>query len=119
MLAKWKKRSAIKRYLSVLPRALAKRYGGREFFSLGQVRETIKECGLPPDYERYALVLFLSPGEVEQQLGDASIYEHVRLELAEEYFGGDEDFNRKLLRARAVGNSGYSSLGTTIGFHHD
>ena len=113
MFGKWKKNRILKRFVFSLPKDLNRRYGSKDYYSIGQLLSTIEDEGYSANFIGYAQVLVLSEEDAIVEIGDQSVYEAIRIELAETYFGGDIEFVAKPISKRGVSNDGYSSNGVT------
>lgn len=69
---------------------LCKRYGKSEFYSVGQIRNTIKECGYSNKYFAYPMAMFLDDVSFNtlmksMGLSEKFVYSDLRSEIAEYY----------------------------------
>ncbi len=119
MFENYKRRRATKNYLRLLPLALAKRYGVGDYYTSGQICQTVEQLKLSITYINIAKVLFMLPKEAETDISSSETYAGIVGELSSKYFGGDEKFNHTSLKKRNAGNIGHSSLGPTIEAFHD
>ncbi len=109
MFKSWKKNRAIKKILRILPSSLQKRYGDKEYYTIGQVERTLEEENIDLLYSGYTLVMFLSPDDAVNSLGSASIYQDLRKEIADQYFDSNINFKVKEVVNFKVANTGHSS----------
>lgn len=112
---KWKRKRAIKVFLTKLPSDLAKGYGVQEFYTEGQVEFIVSTNNYPKKYVGYALVSFLSEDDAVKKIGNMDLVNLLRKEVAEYFFDGNENYTLILAQSRKVGNAGYCSIGAVHG----
>ena len=96
LIQRWRKRRAIRSYVTILPRILKKRYGKRKRYTEHQVRGGMSVAQLDegPNVS-YALAMFLSRREFEGLNKDSekeSDYDSLRQEIGDSYFQGNAGF---------------------------
>lgn len=87
-----RKRSAIRRYLSVLPRQLIDDYGHRGPYTTVQVLASIHRAKLSCEFADYAQAIFCDVEELLLRHPARDHYDELRRELAWRYFGGGPRF---------------------------
>ena len=110
MFSNWKKNKVLKSFVQRLPSDLSQRYGKKDFYTLGQLSRTLEECKYSSLYHGYAQVIFLSQDEAMEVIKEQHIYNKIRRDLAQKFFGGDMEFNAVPLTKRSVGNPASSSI---------
>ena len=95
MLANWKKKRAIKRYVNKLPKLLTERYGSFDYYSAGQISATIEEENLGDKLDGYALAFAMQPAQAVHLLGDEQLVLDLRREIGDICFGGNPNFTAR------------------------
>jgi len=93
---RFRKRRAIRSYLTVLPPLLKKRFGKHKHYTEGQVLRTLNEAGLNQKYTDYALAMYVSHHEFESLMRENKLpceYKEIRQEIADHFLKGDTSFN--------------------------
>lgn len=91
-LSNYRKKRAIKSYISRLGRDLARRYGKSKKYTSGQVERTIHDEGYNWRHICYAHALYTSMKQFNQwhyERGENCDYDEMREEISDNYFGGD------------------------------
>ena len=96
LIQRWRKRRAIRSYVTILPRTLKRRYGKRKRYNEHQVREAMSVAQLDegPNMS-YALAMFLFRREFEglkKDTEEGSDYDSLRQEIGDSYFQGNAGF---------------------------
>ena len=107
-----RKRAAIRGYLRVLPRLLAKEYGASRYYAPAQVRSTIERAGLDTTYSCYAITLFSSETDFQayhQAIGEDCDFAAMRAEIGHAHFHGNADFTANDVASHAAGWDGHAA----------
>lgn len=91
-LSNYRKKKAIRSYISKLGRDLARRYGKSKKYTSGQVEKTIHEEGYNWKHICYAHALYTSMKQFNQwhyDRGETCDYNEMREEISDNFFGGD------------------------------
>ena len=118
IIRSFKKRRAIKSYITKLPRLLAKDYGASKTYTPKQVRSSIERNGLDALYSCYAVAMFSGREDFEQfhsENGESCDYDAMRTEIAHKHFSGNPNFTLEDI----VGSHPEHSSGADHGSHHD
>ncbi|MCG9543941.1 hypothetical protein L1D37_09180 [Vibrio sp. Isolate33] len=94
-------RRRIKKVIKLLSAKMAKSYGSRDFFSIGQVETSSKE--LSKRQQQIALALFADPQDLHVEL--APIIQLLRNDVSNDFFGGEGYNARDVLNL--LGGSGW------------
>ena len=95
IIQRFRKRRAIKSYITKLPRLLAKDYGPSETYTPKQVRRTIERSGLDIVYSCYGIAMFSGREDFNQfhsESGETCDYDAMRVEIAHSHFADNADF---------------------------
>ena len=113
MFVKFRKRRALKAYISKLPGLLQKDYGGIGPYTVGQVTRTVERYGLNQNHVAYACAIFVEKERfmVAYQNESDFAYENLKQEVADKFFFGNANFSM-------VG-SGYAAFDSGSGFDSD
>jgi hypothetical protein len=114
----FKKRRAIKSYITKLPRMLAKDYGASKTYTPRQVRSAIERSNLDAFYSCFGIAMFSSRAEFEQfhsENGESCDFDSMRAEIAHAHFGGNADFTFEDI----ADPSSEHGPGADHGAHHD
>lgn len=111
MFSNWKKKRYIKKFISQLPSELASRYGRGDNYTKGQIKAVLSQLGYGEKHSGYALAIFLSREDGIEVLSGSAIYNPIRQEVADLFFGGNFDFVAHNTKTSSVGNSGHCSTG--------
>lgn len=118
IIQSFKKRRAIKSYITKLPRLLARDYGASKSYTPKQVRSTIERSGLDGLYSCYGVALFSSRADFDKfhsENGESCNFDAMRAEIAHSHFGGNEEFTFDDI----VSSGSEHGSGSAHGGHHD
>lgn len=110
MFEEWKKRRAIRSFVTQLPKDLAARYG-RGIYTVAQVTATLEQGNYSEKYRGYAFAMCLSTEDAAELLGDTEIVEALSTEIANRFFDGDTTLTVKVSQGKTGGISGQDSIG--------
>jgi len=114
----FKKRRAIKSYITKLPRLLARDYGSSKTYTPKQVRNTIERSNLDAYYSCYGVAMFSSRADFDEfhsENGESCNFDAMRAEIAHSHFGGNEEFTLDDI----AGSGSEHDSGSEHGAHHD
>jgi hypothetical protein len=93
MLKDWRKKRAIKSYMKNLPSLLNSRYGFSDYYTKGQIEQTVAQSSLSMQFVDYAIAMFCDPKtDIYESVQHKSLRKN-REYLATKYFGGNSGFS--------------------------